>query len=341
MPEIIHVRGGAGSDYYICKDKLLTLCLRKIISASQEYRKHFIDEFKKNLEEFRKTESMATDAGFAKGIEGYLAEEDPLLSALLRYELLYLILEDTKPGEEIRQETERLFDRNRQTLISFDRIFRMDRRTLIAKAKKLVPIWKTVKPLAAIVLFFGRLFGGRGSAGGRGGRKGAAGKTFPAAATGRNAAGTAPAGEVRTRRGVPAAAAGMRSGGAEGTGGEPSPAAPKKDPMVEFRKAVYALKLQFAGKDASLDGLLTDLAEKWNPLYDPAAKADLVEDVNSLVRDYLRPLKRGFIGNPPDAARITNLAKTLSDNKALAQIKKKEMLTKYLELYMIKQLGQK
>ena len=82
------------------------------------------------------------------------------------------------------------------------------------------------------------------------------------------------------------------------------------------------------------------LAGKWNPLIDPQSKADLVEDVNSLTRDFLRRLRKGFHVKPPDAARIRNLAKELSDNKALQKINRKEYLVRYIEIYMIKCLQQ-
>ncbi|MBN1685068.1 MAG: hypothetical protein JW852_00355, partial [Spirochaetales bacterium] len=80
---------------------------------------------------------------------------------------------------------------------------------------------------------------------------------------------------------------------------------------------------------------------KWNPLFDPQAKANLVEDVNALVRDFLRKLKRGFLVRPPDAARIRNMAENLGANHAFDQIKNRDALQRYIELYMIGVLGGK
>ena len=98
------------------------------------------------------------------------------------------------------------------------------------------------------------------------------------------------------------------------------------------------LKVHFVG-NASLDDSMDELCEKWNPLYDPQAKADLVEDVNSLVRDFLRKLKRGFLVKPPNASRIQNMADTLANNHAFDDIKKRDSLKTYIELYMISILG--
>ena len=86
---------------------------------------------------------------------------------------------------------------------------------------------------------------------------------------------------------------------------------------------------------------MDELVERWNPLFDPQAKSNLVEDVNSLVRDFLRKLKRGFLVKPPNAARITNMAESLAANHAFDQIKKRDALQRYIELYMISVLGGK
>jgi len=104
---------------------------------------------------------------------------------------------------------------------------------------------------------------------------------------------------------------------------------------------VAGLKEHFVGKGLTMEQKLADLAAKWNPLYDTRAKQNLVEDINSMIRDYLRSLKRGFKVQPPDVQRIQNLAKTLAQNKSFNKIKKKEYLFRYIEIYMIKLLGER
>jgi hypothetical protein len=43
---------------------------------------------------------------------------------------------------------------------------------------------------------------------------------------------------------------------------------------------------------ATLDVYLDELEEKWNRIINPQAKKNLTEDVNSLIRDYLRKTAR-------------------------------------------------
>jgi hypothetical protein len=107
----------------------------------------------------------------------------------------------------------------------------------------------------------------------------------------------------------------------------------------EFRRAVRELQRQYVGAKGDVDKQLAELIEEWNPLLDEQAKKNLVEDVNSLVRDFLRRMKIGFRLVPPDRSRIQNLADQLSRNSAFDQIRRKEALKRYLELYMLKVLG--
>ena len=108
-----------------------------------------------------------------------------------------------------------------------------------------------------------------------------------------------------------------------------------KEDLLGYRKSVQLLISQYVPKGKSLDIMLEDLAEKWNPLFDTQQKRDLVEDVNALVRDYIRPIKRTFLVKPPDTNRIHALAEQLSASKSLSKIKKKEALARYIELYMV------
>jgi hypothetical protein len=106
--------------------------------------------------------------------------------------------------------------------------------------------------------------------------------------------------------------------------------------LAVYQRAVQALRSQYVPAGKTVDGTLAELAEKWNPLYAVEQKRNLVEDVNSLVRDYLRPIKRTFHMSPPTLQRIHALAEKLSESKNLGKIKKRDILMRYIELYMIK-----
>ena len=66
-----------------------------------------------------------------------------------------------------------------------------------------------------------------------------------------------------------------------------------KDSLASYRKAIAGLKARAVPAGKSLPAALDELAEKWNPLYAEGPKANLVEDVNALARDFLARCARG------------------------------------------------
>ncbi len=88
----------------------------------------------------------------------------------------------------------------------------------------------------------------------------------------------------------------------------------------------------------STEDYLQELEGRWNNLLNPQAKADLLEDVNSLVRDYLRNILRSLQPSGLTTDRLKNLAAALADTPALLKIKNHAALEQYVQIYMIKLL---
>jgi hypothetical protein len=111
-----------------------------------------------------------------------------------------------------------------------------------------------------------------------------------------------------------------------------------KASLFRYRSSIQALVSQYLSEGKTVDATLGELAEKWNPLLATEQKKNLVEDVNALVRDFLRPIRRSLLTRPPDMTRIRSLAEQLLKSKSLAQIKKRDILLRYLEMYMLRSL---
>jgi hypothetical protein len=105
--------------------------------------------------------------------------------------------------------------------------------------------------------------------------------------------------------------------------------------QTQFREAVDALKQSFMASPGDMKKELKASISEWNPLIDETASANLVEDVNSLVRDCLRRLKFKARLAAPDAERVRNISRELAANDALGQIKRKDALRHYIELYIL------
>ncbi|HOV62992.1 MAG TPA: hypothetical protein PLG43_03805 [Spirochaetia bacterium] len=304
IPDVFRVKTPANTEYYITKEAYLPLTVEKVHDAAVAYRSYYIDTWAKSLNRFEKTQAMSSDKVFAEEVRAHLKDEDPLLYSMLKPEILYLTLKEVKPGPAVTREIERLFDKSGKQLLPMNEILFLDRKNLLSEAKILIPIWKTIPLFSAIFLFFRRISGKKEKPQ----RKAETGEeTKPAA--------------MRQEAGAKI----MES----------------KAQAVEYRKALYSLKVQFVGKEKPIDTALAELAEKWNPLYDPQAKENLVEDVNSLIRDFVRRIRRTLALKAPTAQRITDLATQLAAHESLASIKKKDYLIRYIELYIIRVLSQR
>ena len=88
--------------------------------------------------------------------------------------------------------------------------------------------------------------------------------------------------------------------------------------------------------DSTLDSELTSYLNEWNHLLDKTAKKNLVEDVNSLIRDYLRKILRTSSPSSFTLERIKELSYTLAKTPALQKIKDQENLQVYIQLYMLR-----
>lgn len=327
LPELIRLRTKAKKEYFIPREYVATVCVNKIFKYSDQFKQEIVDSWINTLRNDKKTEQMNDDKAFEKFLKTKVQEDAPLLDALLRFELLFLCLPLSELSENGKAEIQRLFAEKENKLIPLSQILRLARKDLLAEAKLHLPFWQVVPVLNVLSRILRNMFKGSN-------KKKKTKKT------------TAPKISSDTAYAVfdggkPAAAAPQKGGGGQTEQPVTSSAKSSKTKLMEYRKAVQKLTEEFVGPNENIEYKLEELAEKWNPLIDPKAKKDLVEDVNSLVRDFMRKLKRGFAVKPPDAPRIRNLAVQLSGNSVFSTIKRKEYLKRYLEIYMLKLLKMK
>jgi hypothetical protein len=304
IPAIVRFHAKAQKkDYFIHKDYVVPVFLRKLAECSEDLRRHYLDEWTAALKEDRPPEQSKTDAAFRRDVESKVNGSYPLVAALANGGLLSLIAQEGQLTDAAKNELKKCFAVE-NILRPFDELLGLTRLQLLKSARMYLPFWMTVPVLSGIIRMLRRIFGGQG------------GKPQEEEA----AAPARPEAKIVAR---------------SPTDGAAAPSAAKAS-LVAYKRSVLSLVSQYVPKGGTIDGTLTELAEKWNPLYASAQKQNLVEDVNALVRDFLRPVRRSFLVRPPDLKRIHALAEQLSTSKALAQIKKRDYLMRYIELYMIR-----
>ncbi|HAW84821.1 MAG TPA: hypothetical protein DCX65_00750 [Spirochaetaceae bacterium] len=141
----------------------------------------------------------------------------------------------------------------------------------------------------------------------------------------------ASAGQKRQQR--KAAKAGLQAGKVEET-----TKVTANSRALEFAQAAREAEKKMLPAEYSLDQYLQHLVGRWNTLLDANAKANLTEDINSLVRDYLRGILRNLRPSAFNPERIKTLAANLADRPNLLQIRNHAALEEYIRIYMIKLL---
>jgi hypothetical protein len=325
LPEIVRIKSLDRREYFIHKSMILPIVMKKIREASETLRKQYLDEWVDLMKRFKKTEAMFDDNHFLTDVSGRVKNYDPLLWAMLRFDLLYRAYSENTAKHEMRQEVAGFFDTSKRDLVSVTHILGLDRETLLNEAKMYLPFWQTIPIISSLIIFAKRLFSRKQPKSGRKKKKQKQPEAAKVSKVMQDEAGSYE--PERTAR----EEASATSRGETTT----------KAQLIEYRKQIDALKKQFLESGKSVDETLEELVERWNPIFEPTARANLVEDVNAMVRDYLRGLRRGFRVKPPDAQSIRQMAERLADNKAFNQIKRKEYFKRYIEIYMLKVLGKK
>jgi hypothetical protein len=343
MPELVRVRSADGRDYYIRKDAVFKIVFPEIRDAAETIENRLSDKWMAALRRNEKLKEMQEDTAFEHVLTEMLKEQKPLLFGMLRFDMLHVLATEQKLFGSAQEELDRMLDRKNQRIRPLSVVLDLDRRKLLADARLRLPFWQAVPVLRGIVAWLKRLFLGEPSprkkrrqaqkkAREQGG--GAHGEPVDATAGAAyreyaDAAYESTAVQFGERPTPARAGAGAGAGGGE----------PGRGTNPEVKRAARQLQGDYVPPGGDVDTTLEELAERWNPLLDPVAQQNLVEDVNSLVRDFLRRRKTIFRSSPPTRARIQQMAAQLAQNSALAEIKRKEPLRRYLELYMLRILG--
>jgi hypothetical protein len=301
LPTILQVKGEDKQVFYVSKEAYLLLTLQRISEVGVTLRLAITGEWKSALENGRKIDAMYHDDDFRLYVASKLRDVDPLATAMLKHNYLYLLVNEAKASKGILKEISTFFSTDRKSLRPVDEILKLRRDDLLANAKAQVPFWKRNPFLSGIVRFIAGLFG--------------------------------------KKKRKPMVSIEKRAGSKDDI--SPVSGTLPQAKLVSYRKAVKNAQASFLKDGETVEKRLDDLAEQWNPLFDDQAKKNLVEDVNSLVRDHLRKLKRALAAKPPDRERAYNIAEQLADNDAFESIRKKGVFKEYLALYMLNQLGKR
>ncbi len=106
----------------------------------------------------------------------------------------------------------------------------------------------------------------------------------------------------------------------------------RKDGLVSAAKV---LEKRYVQEGSTLEREMVSYNAIWNKMIDKTANANLREDVDSLIRDYVRQLLRTLNGSTFTEERVQNLASTLCNTPSMRKIGEHDALLMYTKLYIV------
>lgn len=106
----------------------------------------------------------------------------------------------------------------------------------------------------------------------------------------------------------------------------------KKDAL---KHAAQMVEAEFVPAGSTIDAEMTSYRKQWNKMITKEANNNLTEDVNALIRDYLRKVLRTLPAKGFTADRIRELADQLCNTPNMKKITEHDALVNYTQLYMV------
>ncbi len=110
----------------------------------------------------------------------------------------------------------------------------------------------------------------------------------------------------------------------------------KNQRRKEFHDAALDAESKLVPVGSTLDREMDSYIRQWNRLLDKKLSNNLTEDVNALLRDYMRKTIRSIKSTTFTLERMKNLADNVMQNPALQKITDREQLRMYILLYIVK-----
>lgn len=343
LPAMLNLKLPNDSNVYLYRSVMTKVLENQRLRAAKSFRDFYKNSWYSAMMDNDELNTMSDDEEFKKHVYNRLRERFPLLFSLLRFELLYLMTQEKSNPQDVKHICGQYIDTRHETVRDITDILELDRKKILSDARILLPFWMSVPILRGFVHLFRRLFLGKDfveryhaerfdhEAQKSTRKKGkastpieATSKQFGTVRDGENADKV----QVRAREQAQGDDVPVLSG-----------AQTAKAQRSDFKKLVQRLEPEFLDRGKSLEMSLRELIDKWNPILDEGKRKDLVEDVNSMCRDFIRGLKISYRKPPPSANTIREMAHRLAGNDTFSRIRDKNYLEQYIQLYFLKLLG--
>ena len=298
LPKLLVFKIESGTRYFIYKNNVIPLIIRLASDAHTEINDSLTKEWFKHLQNFDKLPEMTEEKAFNEKLEDELREKEPVLYSLLTSTFLPVLNMEMQDSSTTGAQGS-IFEGDE--MMSYAGILQLNRNEILENARILLPIWYTIPVLSWIIALFTKK------------------KTK----------------KNTNKKSKPKSIVQSEEVQAELDNLEPHQTqkpVSKKDALI---KAAKEVEREFVPHGASLESELVGYRKQWNKMISKQAISDLTEDVNALIRDYMRKVLRTLSSKSFTADRIRDLAATLADTPNMKKINEPQALLKYIELYMV------
>ncbi len=296
LPLLLVFKTANGNRYFLLKEKVVPLVVKLCNDGRKAIKDSLTKEWYQTLSSYRQDEAMKSQAEFERKLESVCKSLSPMLHAVLTASFIPLLPLEATGAEVDSPNGFRMFDRGK--LLPWSELLMLDRNELLTDTRIMLPFWFTIPILSSIVAFF------------RGPKK----RKQKARVV------RAPEPELEELEAAPKGKTSKEI---------------KEQRRAELRGAAERVERKFVPEGSTLQNELSAQLDLWNRTLNVQVKDNLTEDVNSLVRDYVRRIIKSIKVSTFDAARVENLAQTLVDTPSLIKIKNRDALISYVELYIL------
>lgn len=295
LPKLLVFKIDNGTRYFVYKNNVIPLIIRLASDAHTAIDEKLTKEWYKKLHNFQKSPDMNDEGAFNKKLEEETAVLAPVLYALLTANFLPILNMEMQESSTAGAQGS-IFEGDE--MMSYAGILQLNRNTILENAKILLPVWYTIPVVSWIIALFTKKSTKK--------KKDAKKTVKPVQQT--------------------------QSGDEENSEHSAHKPVSKKDALIQAAKEAEEALVP-AG--SSLEAELTSYRKQWNKMITKQANSDLTEDVNALIRDYMRKVLRTLPAKGFTADRIQELATTLVDTPNMKKITEHDALLEYTKLYMV------
>lgn len=304
LPELLVFKTDDDTRYFIYKNRVMPLVMRLCTDARMIIRETIKKNWQHVLRNFDDLPEMKDQAEFEKRLEKEVRIQSPILYSLLNTSFLLLINYESSNEDNSTLDGPRLSLFENGQLIPYSDILLMNRSQLLTDTKILLPFWYTVPVISWILKMIMK----------------------PP--------------KSKKQKSQKTSAQIYHEKEAENSRQDNQEAALTQNPAVSrkvaLREAARNLENELIPQSSTLDRELHSYEHQWNKLIGKVTHNNLTEDVNTLIKDYLRKVLRTMKSEGFTKERIESLAESLVKTPGMQKIGEEDALMMYVQLYIIK-----